>query len=80
LLDALEASRFIERHEGGADRRAKLIVPTARGLAIAEQVEAVSREVRRDTLAGLSDEHLEIATRVLQQVSRNLADQQEKDG
>jgi len=80
LLDALEASQFIERHEGGADRRAKIIVPTARGMSIAEQVEAVSREVRRDTLAGLSDEHLEIATRVLQQVSRNLADQQEKDG
>jgi len=80
LLDALEASQFIERHEGGADRRAKIIVPTARGLAIAEQVEAVSREVRRDTLAGLSDDDLRIATRVLQQVNRNLADQPEKDG
>jgi MarR family transcriptional regulator for hemolysin len=78
LLDALEASRFIERHEGGADRRAKLIVPTARGLAIAEQVEAVSREVRRDTLAGLSDDDLRIATRVLQRVNGNLAGQ-EKD-
>jgi MarR family transcriptional regulator, transcriptional regulator for hemolysin len=80
LLDALEASQFIERHEGGADRRAKLIVPTARGLSVAEQVEAVSREVRRDTLAGLSDDDLRIATRVLQQVNGNLADQQEKDG
>ena len=78
LLDALEASQFIERHEGGADRRAKIIVPTARGLSIAEQVEAVSREVRRDTLSGLSDEDLRIATRVLERVCQNLADQQEK--
>ena len=77
LLDALEASQFIERHEGGADRRAKIIVPTARGLSIAEKVEAVSREVRRDTLAGLSDENLRVATGVLQQICQNLADPQE---
>jgi MarR family transcriptional regulator for hemolysin len=77
LLDALEASQLIERHEGGSDRRAKIIVPTARGLSVAEQVEAVSREVRRDTLAGLSDDDLHVATSVLQQICRNLADQQE---
>jgi MarR family transcriptional regulator for hemolysin len=77
LLDALEAAQFIERHEGGADRRAKIIVPTAHGLSIAEQVEAVSREVRQDTLAGLSDEDLRIATEVLQQICQNLTDPQE---
>jgi MarR family transcriptional regulator for hemolysin len=77
LLDALEASQFIERHEGGADRRAKIIVPTTRGLSIVEQVEAVSREVRQDTLAGLSDDDLQAATRVLQQICQNLADHQE---
>ena len=80
LLDALEASQFIERHGGGADRRAKIIVPTARGLSIAEQVEAVSREVRRDTLAGLSDADLRVATGVLHRICENLADPQEKDG
>jgi MarR family transcriptional regulator, transcriptional regulator for hemolysin len=77
LLDALEASQFIERHEGGADRRAKIIVPTPRGLSIAEKVEAMSREVRRDTLAGLSDQDLQVATGVLQQICQNLADPQE---
>ena len=77
LLDALEAAQLIERHEGGSDRRAKIIVPTARGLSVAEQVEAVSRAVRRDTLAGLSDGDLHVATGVLQQICRNLADQQE---
>ena len=80
LLDALEAAHFIERHEEGADRRAKIILPTPRGLSIAEQVEAVSREVRKATLVGLSDDELAVASRVLQRVCENLAQQQEKDG
>jgi MarR family transcriptional regulator for hemolysin len=79
LLDALEASQFIERHEEDSDRRAKLIVPTAKGLAIAERVEAVSREVRTATLSGLSEDDLAVASRVLDRVCRNLASLQEKD-
>src|SRR6204780_3592792 len=51
LLDALEASELVERREGDGDRRARMIVPTKRGLSIVEQVEAVSREVRNATLA-----------------------------
>ncbi|HTW71735.1 MAG TPA: MarR family transcriptional regulator [Acetobacteraceae bacterium] len=77
LLDALEAAGFIERHGEDRDRRAKIIVPTPRGLAIAEQIEAVSREVRTATLTGLSGEELEIATRVLERVCRNLGAQQD---
>src|ERR1700689_1239211 len=66
LLDALEASELIARHEEDGDRRARIIVPTRRGLSIVEQVEAASREVRNATLTGPSDEELEIATRVLE--------------
>ncbi len=80
LLDALEAAHFIERHEEDGDRRAKIILPTARGLSVAEQVEAVSREVRKATLVGLSDDELAVASRVLQRVCANLTQQQEKDG
>jgi len=79
LLDALEASQFIARHEEGSDRRAKIIVPTARGLAIAEQVEAVSREVRKATLVGLSPDELAIASRVLDRVCQNLAQITDRD-
>ncbi|HUB12159.1 MAG TPA: MarR family transcriptional regulator [Acetobacteraceae bacterium] len=79
LLDALEASQFIERHEEGSDRRAKIIVPTARGLAVAEQVEAVSRDVRQATLDGLSQADVAVATRVLDRVCQNLAQQQDAD-
>ena len=77
LLDALETAGFIERHGEDRDRRAKIIVPTARGLAIAEQIEAVAREVRTATLMGLSGEELEIGTRVLERVCQNLAAQED---
>ena len=80
LLDALVAAELVERREEDGDRRARIIVPTRRGLAIAEQVEAVSREVRNAALAGLSDEELEIATGVLEQACLNLAKQQDRDG
>jgi MarR family transcriptional regulator, transcriptional regulator for hemolysin len=78
LLDALETSGLIERREESADRRAKTIALTRRGLAIIDQVEAVSREVRNATLIGLSGEDIEIATRVLGLVCRNLAKVQEE--
>jgi MarR family transcriptional regulator for hemolysin len=79
LLDALETSGLIERRGEAGDRRAKTIVLTPRGCSIIEQVEAVSREVRNDTLVGLTDDELQVATRVLDLVCRNLARQQEQE-
>ena len=79
LLDALEAAELVERREQDGDRRARIIVPTRRGLSIAEQVETVSRQVRNAVLTGLSAEELEVATRVLEQACQNLARLQDKD-
>jgi MarR family transcriptional regulator for hemolysin len=79
LLDALETSGLIERREESGDRRAKTIALTPRGLSIIDQVEAISREVRNATLVGLSGDEIEIATRVLELVCRNLARAQEDD-
>jgi MarR family transcriptional regulator, transcriptional regulator for hemolysin len=79
LLDALAASGLIERHEEGADRRAKIIVVTARALSIIEQVEVISREVRNAVLVGLSDEELATATQVLELVCQNLAREQDRE-
>jgi MarR family transcriptional regulator for hemolysin len=79
LLDALEAASLIERREESADRRAKIITVTNRGLSIIDQVEAASRDVRNATLVGLSDDEIEIATRVLQLVCQNLAKQQDSE-
>jgi MarR family transcriptional regulator for hemolysin len=78
LLDALAASGLIERRED-ADRRAKTIALTPRGLAIIDQVEAASREVRNATLVGLSADDIESATQVLELVCRNLTKTLEND-
>jgi MarR family transcriptional regulator, transcriptional regulator for hemolysin len=79
LLDALETAGLIERREECADRRAKIITVTNRGLSIIDRVEAASRDVRSATLVGLSDDEIEIATRVLELVCRNLAKEQDRD-
>jgi MarR family transcriptional regulator for hemolysin len=72
LLDNLEAAGLIKRKEGENDRRAKMIFLTARGRAIADQVETVSRRIRGDALAGLSDRDIETTVRVLNHVCRAL--------
>jgi MarR family transcriptional regulator for hemolysin len=79
LLDALEAAGLIERREESADRRAKTITVTNRGLSIIDQVEAASKDVRTATLVGLSRDEIEIATRVLDVVCQNLAKQQDSE-
>jgi MarR family transcriptional regulator for hemolysin len=79
LLDALEAAGLIERREETADRRAKTITVTSRGLSIIDQVEAVSRDVRNATLVGLSPDEIEVATHVLDLVCQNLAKQQDTE-
>ena len=71
LLDNLEAAGLIRRKEG-EDRRAKIIVLTPRGRAIADKVETVARKVRTDALAGLSDKDIETTLRVLEHVCRAL--------
>jgi MarR family transcriptional regulator for hemolysin len=73
LLDNLETAGLIRRQEEASDRRAKTIVLTARGRAVADQVEAVAHRVREDALAGLSDADIETAFRVLDHVCRALA-------
>ena len=71
LLDNLEAAGLVERREG-EDRRAKIIVLTPRGRAIADRVETAARKVRTDALAGLSDKDVETTIRVLEHVCHAL--------
>ena len=47
LLDNLETAGLIRRQEEASDRRAKAVVLTTRGRAVADQVEAVAHRVRR---------------------------------
>lgn len=68
LLDNLEAAGLIERREEASDRRAKVIVLTARGRAIARKVETVAAQVRRNALRELSEQDIETTIRVLSHV------------
>jgi MarR family transcriptional regulator, transcriptional regulator for hemolysin len=72
LLDNLEAAGLIRRKEGESDRRAKIILLTPRGRAIADKVETVARRIRVDALAGLSDKDIATTVRVLEHVCRVL--------
>ena len=72
-LDALQAAGLTERREDQDDRRARAIVLTEGGHAIVEQVEQVARQVRTETLAGLTDPELETAYRVLDRICQTLA-------
>jgi MarR family transcriptional regulator for hemolysin len=78
LLDGLQALGLIERREEAADRRAKTILLTPLGQATVEQVEAVSRQVRQETLGGLAEADLRIASQVLQQVCQKLVQAMEQ--
>ena len=68
LLDALQAAGFITREEG-QDRRAKTIVLTDAGRAVALQVEAVIDTVRTRYLGGLPRQDLDTALRVIQRIA-----------
>jgi MarR family transcriptional regulator for hemolysin len=72
LLDALAAAQLIERREESADRRAKVISLTARGMAIVDQAEAVAKDIRDAALTGLSDQDLDTAAQVLERIRQNL--------
>jgi MarR family transcriptional regulator for hemolysin len=72
LLDNLEAAGLIKRKEGENDRRAKVILLTPQGRAIADKVEVAARRIRGDALAGLSDKDIATTVRVLKHVCRAL--------
>jgi MarR family transcriptional regulator, transcriptional regulator for hemolysin len=73
ILQGLQEAGLIARSEDSEDRRAKVIVITDRGRTLAEQVEEVAGQVRREVLARLNDRDIALATEVLQEVCRALA-------
>lgn len=72
LLDSLEQAGLVERRQEDADRRARAIVLTDQGRAVAGRVEAVSRAVREELFAGLDDADLAAAYRVVDHIHRKL--------
>jgi MarR family transcriptional regulator for hemolysin len=79
LLDALEAAGLVARRGDAADRRAKAIVVTGTGAATVAKVEAVSRRLRQQLLAGFPEAELAAATRILEAVCLRLVSRAEAD-
>jgi MarR family transcriptional regulator for hemolysin len=65
LLDQLCAAGLVERRDDPTDRRAKTLHLTGDGRALAKVIEAAVDDLRGGLLAGVSDEDLAAAIRVL---------------
>lgn len=72
ILDGLEELGYIERQMSPHDRRAKLIVLTAQGRPIAEDVEILSHTFLSDLLNGLTAEELAVTAAALGTIASNV--------
>lgn len=78
LLDTLQREGLVDRREG-QDRRVKVLHLTPSGKTTVASVEAVSQAVRKRVLAGLSDEDIGAAQRVLERILDELAKLERED-
>ena len=72
LIDGLERQAFVERQAVEGDRRAKRIVMTEEGKALAQQVVDLAAEVRVDLLEGISDDDLNTTLQVMRRMSESM--------
>ncbi|MDR6434089.1 MarR family transcriptional regulator [Brucella pseudogrignonensis] len=72
LIDGLERQAFVERQAVEGDRRAKRIVMTEEGKALAQQVVDLAAEVRVDLLEGISDDDLNTTLQVMRKMSDSM--------
>lgn len=71
-LDGLERQGLIERRPCSEDRRAKRIHLTAAAQPLLAQMELILDDSRRQILAGLSEEQLNVFCQVMEQIHDNL--------
>ena len=72
LLDNLESQGWIERRSVEGDRRAKQIVLTDEGHGQEREVDVIAQRFRAEITKGIDPEDMEIAIKVMGQMSRNL--------
>lgn len=68
IVDQMERAGLVERRVDAGDKRARTLHLTTAGRALAEQAEARTAEVRRALLAGIDDDDLSTAIRVLERL------------
>jgi MarR family transcriptional regulator for hemolysin len=72
VLKTLEAAGLVERGQDGDDGRAKALIITEAGRALAERVEHVSRDLEREVLVAIPGPDIAVARRVLEKISGHL--------
>ena len=72
VLKALEGAGLIERGQDGDDARAKAIIITETGRALAGRVDHVSTDLEREVLAAVPAHEVAVARRVLERISGHL--------
>ena len=72
VVDQLEAKALVRRQTDAADKRAKCLVLTDAGKALADQVEQVMGEVRGRLFDQIDPAELETASRVIERLEHNL--------
>lgn len=74
LVDRMEEGGWIERRADAADRRVRMIFPTAKASAAYAEVKSLAGEVYEDSLVGVSPEDRGVLIRALDTMARNLAE------
>lgn len=72
LIDGMEKQGFVERRVQQADRRAKQIHMTARGKAVADEIEQLARDIREKLLDGVPASDKTVAIQLLRIMADNL--------
>lgn len=74
LVDRMEEGGWIERRADAADRRVRMIFPTAKASEAYAEVKSLAGEVYEQSLAGVSLEHRRVLIKALEAMAENLAD------
>ncbi len=72
ILDNLEKQELIERRQDKSDRRGKTVHLTDEGWRMVEVLDSVAADVRRENLAGISEEDLAHCLAVFERIERQV--------
>jgi DNA-binding MarR family transcriptional regulator len=68
LVDDLERKGYVERQGDPLDRRARIVVPTARGIAVDRDADEVIDTIERAYAEGLGADRLALLTEILEEL------------
>jgi DNA-binding MarR family transcriptional regulator len=78
-IDRLEAEGWVERRDDPDDRRAKRVFLLPRATPMLASLQKLGQKVRKQALAGVSEDDEALVLRVLQQVRDNLTDSRDSN-